>query len=67
MQTTLDVYCAFTGCQGGTLAQALQTFRSWPMPEKDRFCSAVFRVQDTGNLADPENFLLFTRARIGLK
>ena len=65
MKTTLEIFCTFAGWQGGTLAQALQAFRSWPMAEKDRFCSEVFRVQDAGNLADPENFLLFTRARIG--
>lgn len=66
MKTTLEIFHKFAGHQGGTIHQALQLFNSWGIHAKDSFCSEVMRKMDAGLLSDPENFVLFTRARINM-
>jgi len=59
--TTLDLYCAFKGWQGGTIHQALEDFRSLPLARKDDFCNTL--MANLGALTD--GFAReFTKARI---
>jgi hypothetical protein len=62
MKTVLDVWLAFRGYQGGTLADALREFRSLPLAEQDRFCTRL--AGSLGLISDVGNARAFMAARM---
>ena len=63
-QSTLDIYCEQIGQAGGTIHGAVEAFKGMEQPQQDRICSAMMAAMDSKRLLDPENYLLFVRARI---
>lgn len=66
---TLDFWCLYAGWDGGTIHDAFRAFASWPMREKDAFCSALIKAIDAGHINDLENGFAatFTRLRLGIR
>ncbi len=51
-RTVLEIYCDFAGCQGGTIHQALEAFRSWDIERRLHFCNLLEMARIDGVLID---------------